>query len=456
MSPIEKFVYKKVSLWVLLAITVILLIISASLLIFYNFEVNRKGDKTQFGNLMIGGLDSIRETFELTLDAINGPESQNFAAKEVRFEPNNTPGFKIFKLVDKDYLLLNRFNSSKKLNVVEFWKVGNSSPIHEWIIEDYLPFSGDNIRFGEKIHPSKPETFRIQHAWLSLDGSLTFHVKNNPVYQVDECGKLIWLNDDFQYHHSLQVDSRGNFWASASAHNPTLDDSYGKNYIDDHIVQIAENGQTLYSKSVVKILEKSGLANRMYVYDQHQIDGTHLNDIEPVFRTGKYWKKDDVFMSLGHLNLIIQFRPSTDKVIWWTQDEIMHQHDVDVLDQHRISIFDNRRTTRVTGDIVLGHNELKIVDFDTGRMESPWKESFRIYDINTVTQGLADFDQNGGVMIEETNNGRLIKFDASGQLEWMYTNKKKERSRVYSLNWSRLIDKETGMQLEKLLSNFKC
>ena len=51
-------------------------------------------------------------------------------------------------------------------------------------------------------------------------------------------------------------------------------------------------------------------------------DPIHINDIEPVKFGGKYWKEGDVFLSLGHQSMIMLYRPSTNKVIWYKQENL--------------------------------------------------------------------------------------------------------------------------------------
>ena len=90
----------------------------------------------------------------------------------------------------------------------------------------------------------------------------------------------------------------------------------------------------------------------------------------------------------------------------------MHQHDIDILDDSRISIYDNRRTTDSTGrPVVIGHNDLLVMDIKTGNWISPFREVFSENDIRTPSQGLSDAIYSEGILIEETDYGRLIKME---------------------------------------------
>lgn len=210
---------------------------------------------------------------------------------------------------------------------------------------------------------------------------------------------------------------------------------------DDHIVKVSPDGRVLYSKSVLSILADHGLDNRIYTYDRYEYDPIHLNDIEPVLQDGPHWKRGDLFLSLAHINMILLYRPSTDELIWWSQDKMMHQHDVDILDDHRIAYFDNQRRTHSAGDYVIGPSLVRIYDFASDEHTILFEEQFEALDVKTVNQGLQDFGPNWSLMVEETNTGRLVKFSPEGDLEWQYSNRSSQDV-AYTLNWSRYISRD--------------
>ena len=149
------------------------------------------------------------------------------------------------------------------------------------------------------------------------------------------------------------------------------------------------------------------------------------------------------------------YRPSTDKLIWWSQDLMMHQHDIDIVSDHEISVYNNNRTTGPRSDLVLGHNELLMFDFDSDTVNSPWADQFRVFDIKTISQGLADISRDGSIFVEDTNYGRLIKFSSSGEKMWEYVNKNDEGV-VFTMNWSRHIDGDIGERIANRLQEEDC
>lgn len=366
------------------------------------------------------------------------------------------PGFNFFDIRSNEYVLISRFDNAANANVAEFYAVGNTTPIRRWVFNEYEKFVFEPSAFSRPVEPGKPETFRPVHPWLASDGSLTFHQNTTPIYQVNTCNEIVWVNHDFGYHHSLEVDHEGNFWLAGIPHKQELDESYGEEFKDDHIVKISAAGETLYAKSAMRILEENELINRVYVYDNPVNDPIHLNDVQPVKEDGLYWRRGDVFISLGHLNMIMLFRPDEDKLVWWSQDHIMHQHDIDVLDDHRISVFDNRRTNRHSGPVIIGHNEIRVIDFETSSSDTPWSKSLESLRIKTVSQGLSDYDEAGGVMVEETNYGRLFKLAPDGNVQWLFLNEATPDGERFSLNWSRLISADMGDSISRALEGAQC
>ena len=57
-------------------------------------------------------------------------------------------------------------------------------------------------------------------------------------------------------------------------------------------------------------------------------DPIHLNDVQPVNFSSEYWEKE--ILSLRHLSMLVLYRPSTNKVIWYKQGNWRYQHDIDV------------------------------------------------------------------------------------------------------------------------------
>ena len=78
------------------------------------------------------------------------------------------------------------------------------------------------------------------------------------------------------------------------------------------------------------------------------------------------------------------------------------------------------------------------------------------YDVKSPTGALADILEDGSMMVDEDEYGRLLFFNNSGDLEWEFINKAKNGN-VYGLNWNRIIeDKELISNIKYKIQNTKC
>mgnify|MGYP001387468557 FL=1 len=187
-------------------------------------------------------------------------------------------------------------------------------------------------------------------------------------------------------------------------------------------------------------------------------DPIHLNDIQPVNFDGKFWKKGDVFISLGHQSMIILYRPSTNEILWKYDTNIFHQHDVDIINDHQIAIFNNNRKYFYnTSYIVDGNNEVLIYNFKTKEMSSYLPESLSREDVRTVSEGRSEILPNGDLFIEESNFSRTLYFNKDGALRWTHVNRAKNGN-VYRVAWSRIMYTQEDIQtVNYLLTNkIKC
>jgi hypothetical protein len=340
-----------------------------------------------------------------------------------------------------EFLLLSRYDGDSRVSTVELYDMDEQRQVHSWPLNEN-DFRTDTLTNPFFVFPNNEnERLVARHPFAESDGSLVFHASYSPLYSIDACGKIEWQNTEFAFHHSLERDDDGNYWVPGV--RPTSLETFDDKFKDDHIVKLSDSGKVLYAKSVTEILIENQLINRMYVYDRYVIDPIHLNDIQPVGEESDVWKKGDVFLSIGHLNMIILFRPDTDEVIWWSQDAIMHQHDVDLVGTDKVSVFNNNRTTRADGDIVVGLNELILYNVRNDAYETHFQRSFEEFEIKTINQGVHDFAEDGGVMIEETNYGRVMMLDRDGVALWEFINRASD-GKIYTTNWSRLMTENAG------------
>ena len=72
------------------------------------------------------------------------------------------------------------------------------------------------------------------------------------------------------------------------------------------------------------------------------------------------------------------------------------------------------------GDIVDGHNEILIYDFNSKQYSKYLEESLIINDVRTKTEGTHQILPNGDLFIDESNYGRILYFNSNGSLRWTH------------------------------------
>lgn len=297
--------------------------------------------------------------------------------------------------------------------------------------------------------------FRNGHAFLDRDAALSAHGFFTPLIRVDACSNLKLIRQDAVYHHSIERGLNGGYWV-ASLVEPSSVDLGDEGFIEDELSLISSDGKVIFQKSLPDILIENSLETLLYGWGmKSDNDPTHLNDIQPVYEDGRYWKTGDVFLSLRNRSLVLLYRPSTNKILWFRQGPWIHQHDVNVLNDHQISVFSNNAYHKKSGgNAVHGANEVMIFDFNTNQVSSPWSVGSAKLDLRTIAEGRGQV-VGDEIWVEETQYGRAIQFDASGKVAWQFINRAPD-GQVYVLNWSRIVPRALGDQVRKVVSEVKC
>ena len=302
------------------------------------------------------------------------------------------------------------------------------------------------------VHHWQLERPKNDPVYLLPDGSLITRLRTednrrDTIIRLDACSNVEWKKR-LGIHHSLERDADGNFWA------PERSDAWSRK---PGLARFSPSGDVLTWIALDDVLARNGyrhLVDRMN--REGRIDGLHVNDVEPVLRDGPFWRRGDLFVSLRNPSVVLLYRPATDEIVWLRQGPWMQQHDVDIVSDNEISVFSNNAVR--TGDVpsrVLGANEVYVYDFATGEARSPWREAMRRHDVRTLTMGAATLFDDGGLMVEEQDYGRVLRLSAEGALLWSYVNRASD-GRVYRLGWSRYLDAEYGAEVARSVAAAKC
>ncbi len=293
--------------------------------------------------------------------------------------------------------------------------------------------------------------YRPIHPYLTEDGGLLF-ASNSPLIRVDACANVLWSIPGV-FHHSIEMDAHGNFWAPRLLQTPSRRaDAMAME--ESELVQISPSGKVLTRIPLYDIFARNDMQVFVDGRPTHE-DPYHINDIQPVLTSGPFWQKDDLFVSLRHLSMVLLYRPSTGRVIWHREGPWLAQHDVNIVDDNRISIFDNHVSLGFSPSQVDGTNRMAILDFRTNAVSYDYDAAFKRHAIKTVSGGRATILPGGDVLVDENNGGRLMRVAPDGALRWQYIHAKPDLTRINS-TWSRYLDSATFGGAMKNAREAKC
>ncbi len=416
---------------------------------FINLNKTQKKDVTDI-------IQIINDDFVTPIDNTVYDEKKKFQRKIITSEKK------------EELVLVSRHDGDLGRSIVELRDINNFEVLHSYVpdIRKIYEIIEDD---PDKYANLEPEwgfnRFFMNHPQINSKGDLIFH-SSGPLVQIDIDSRITWVQSDKKYHHSINTDIDGMIYVCSylSTFSKKVSEYIGitnyinrqKNYLDDAITILDNQGNEIFTKSISEILIENGLVGRLFSQSIFWFDPIHLNDIEPVLKDTKYFKKGDVFLSLRNLSMVILYRPSTNKIIKIIEGDFYNQHDVDILDDSTISIYNNNvfyypeNNGLGSASAVKNNNEIILYNFDTNTFSKKFQSTFEDNKISTQSAGIIDFLNDGSAVIEETDNGKIYYIDSSGEIIWEYVNLSSQKQ-LYDLWWLRVIDAEKSAKLRKIL-----
>ncbi|HQY42626.1 MAG TPA: arylsulfotransferase family protein [Paracoccaceae bacterium] len=435
----EKFLFSKIETWVVLLLTILGLV---GCLVFGAVVLDRERGKERTGK--VGDAAVAVAALPDTLLRWTREKDGRLANRTEQFDGRS--GWTVTADIQTNpidgYLLLSRTAIEEDRSLVELVDLSDFSVRHVWRpdadgflsdlpqVSEITDFARWNTRMFEPVHPL-----------LMENGDLIVKDHQTPAVRIDACSNVLWRNADRHYHHSTEVDANGNLWIPSVIDPPSPEN--GPTFFEDGLALLSPDGKLLSEVSLPKVMEDNGLGAMIFTAGGYLDDGLHLNDIQPALTDSLYWQKGDLFLSLRHKSLILQYRPSTGKIVWMKQGPWLAQHDVDILDDHRIAVFNNNAFSRGKGWWVDGSNEVTVYDFATDTVTNPYHDTLLAEKATSLTEGLFDMASSGHVVIEEENRGRILILDQAGKLVADFVNRAPD-GQVYGLGWSRWISRAEG------------
>ena len=367
-------------------------------------------------------------------------------------------GFNINIKTERDLLLiLPKYNNDLGRSEVEVIDLRNFETIHTYrhnIDSMYDKYDTTRPEIKKSVIDDAPVRFEYRHPLILEDGSLIADSDYSPIFKLDICSNLMWINQEKIFHHSKMLDHEGSIWVPARLfpYSELVNNHYRNfgEFEDDAISKIDVNGNILFIKSVSEILLENKIIGDRIFFNKFS-DPIHLNDIEPALSSTDYWEKGDIFLSIRHQSSILHYRPSTNEVINYIQGPFFMQHDVDIISDREISIFNNNNSPFESLN-----SEILIYNLETKKFKKKFDNSIKIENIKTYSQGISEILDDGSMLVEEQNKGKLFFFNNKGEKEWEYVNKDQNND-IYFISWARIIkDKSISNSLRKKYKNKKC
>ena len=344
---------------------------------------------------------------------------------------------------DLDILLvLNYTNPSNNKHEINIIDLKTYKSIFEFKF-DYDLFTDIKSESNKKFKEEGNHTFLLYSAFLTEDIEFIALTNAGIISKFSPITKeIIWFNDSYKFHHTFFVnEDKKHIWAIGCSKDSKIDKIYiSKDFCDDFVIKIDLNtGKILEEISITQLMIDEGIHNHLFIgrKDISANDPLHINDVEEVMIDSNFFDKSDLFVSLGHTNMILLIDPNKKKIKWKLHDKLFHQHDVDIINSEEIAIFNNNRIFTYK-DQVYKNNEINIFNFSTNEFSSPYDTILKKNDVRTVNQGLFEITEDG-VFVEEQNSGRYIFFKENGDIIFEYINKSEKKGDVYQMHWSRLI-----------------
>lgn len=445
--------FKKIEIWILY-ITILLGILAS---FFFGFLVRQElVGSTKFGIFSKGAL---------FISNIPSEIKNRSLGINLAIDYGNEAGFIGKKLQHESYLLLSRYDGSNERNIVELVDLRTFDVVYTWRPNfQKINASTKSLKdvYTDFDLTNSPSRFRIFNPLITNDGGLIFH-HNSPLIKINSCSELVWLNEEYKFHHSNEYDEKGNIWAPSRIYPFAVDSNLVgisiKDFKDDGIAKFSPEGEMIFSKSVAQLLIENNYKGMVFGYSNNFTgDPLHLNDIQPALTDSLYWEQGDIFLSLRNVSTVLHYRPKTNKVIDIISGPFSMQHDVNILNEESITIFDNNVliTNKKGKPFVDGSNRVFIYNFRTKEFTSIIEDALLKNKIQTAAEGRSTILNNNDIFIEESNRGRILYFNENGELIWKYVSIHEDK-KLYRLGWSRIIEDKKSLDLIKnILKNKDC
>jgi hypothetical protein len=360
---------------------------------------------------------------------------------------------------DEGYLLWSGVDSSAHQSVVKLLRISDGAELARWVPDWPAIYRGITPKPHREL--GDPASARAIHPLLLDDGDIVFNIEI-ALLRLGPCStQPVWVLDE-HIHHSVEPALDAAVWVASTSNEGLADSPWlQKRVRDEAIAKVSLDGQVLERVSVIRILRDNGFHTMLFGNSGSRLieDPIHLNEIRVASQSGRHWQRGDLLFSARNLSTVFLYRPSTGKVVWHQTGPWLNQHSVDFVDDHRISVFDNNVVlpappAETAFLLPTDNNRFFVYDFETQTLSQPFAGLMDQTRPQTVSQGRGRLLPDGGLFIEETDVGRLLRFSSS-QLIWSLVNDY-DAQRVGVLSWSRYLTADEARAPLNALDARKC
>ena len=171
---------------------------------------NNKIEKNIFDKLSFF-IASVPDNFIKIIKLLKNPGNDLLALKKNKqFED-------IFALKKNQYyeiLLYSRYDGENKKSIIDIIDLSNFKKLHTFNFDfsQVIDMVNQNSQeFKNLPIQNSKNSVRFFHPLVDQDSNILFH-SDSPLIKSNLCGEIIWINNEDNYHHSINVDEKGNYW----------------------------------------------------------------------------------------------------------------------------------------------------------------------------------------------------------------------------------------------------
>ncbi|MGH8501801.1 MAG: arylsulfotransferase family protein [Gammaproteobacteria bacterium] len=247
--------------------------------------------------------------------------------------------------------------------------------------------------------------------------------------KMDKDSKVIWKYWDYTHHH-LDVAEDGKIYVLTNEIHKNVIKGYehlAPPRLDDYVVVLSPDGKRLKKVSILDALLRSRYGRMMRAGPAWNIksDFLHSNSVEFIDSAAAAASKlpdvseGQVLLSLRDIDVVAALDLEKEEVVWAVEGSWHRQHDADMLPNGNIMLFDN------WGHYGPGGGS-RVYEFKPSTLETMWTYAGDAGDeTHFFESGIRSGQRqlpNGNVLITESDGGRLLEVDRSGEIVWEFIN----------------------------------